>query len=113
MKKKIAYIDHYFHLKTKSGDFLREIFKKNHKITNYWIHHDMTFNNDIFAYKNIFFFQILPPIKILKKLKNKNIIWAPMYDSPHYPLGFSWLLWKIVKFYKIQILQLNTILNLS
>ena len=104
MKNTIAYIDHKFHIKTRSGDFLRNIFKKKNRVDNFWIGKDMQFNKNIFKYRNIFFFQILPPIRILKKLKNKNIVWAPMYDSPHYPTGFSNLLWKIVKFYNIKVL---------
>ena len=58
----------------------------------------------LFSYKNIFFFQILPSTKILKRFKNKNIMWAPMYDSPHFPYGFSDHFWKIIKYYDIKVL---------
>ena len=37
MKNTLAYVDHNYHIKTKSGDFLREIFKSKFKIKNYWI----------------------------------------------------------------------------
>ena len=36
MKKKIAFIDHNFHQKTRSGDFLREILKREFSIDDYW-----------------------------------------------------------------------------
>ena len=104
MKNTLAYVDHNYHIKTKSGDFLREIFKSKFKLKNYWIGKDMIFEKQLFSYKNIFFFQILPSTKILKRFKNKNIMWAPMYDSPHFPYGFSDHFWKIIKYYDIKVL---------
>lgn len=56
MNSKVAFIDHYYHTKTKSGDFLREILFSNFKIDNYWIKSDLKFNKNIFNYKNLFFF---------------------------------------------------------
>ena len=35
MKEKLAFIDHEYHKKTKSGDFLRKILSKEYKITNF------------------------------------------------------------------------------
>ena len=95
--KKLAYVDHKYHIKTRSGDFLRNIFKDNFLIKDFWIDKDLIFSKKLLLYENFFFFQILPPLKILEKIKNKNIMWAPMYDSPHHPIGFSPLLWKIIE----------------
>ena len=103
----LAYIDHNYHIKTKSGDFLRDVFKYKFLIKDFWINKDLQFSKDFFLYKNFFFFQILPPIKILEKIKNQNIMWAPMYDSPHHPIGFSPLLWKIVNQYNIKVLSFS------
>lgn len=105
--KKILFVDHEYHKKTKSSDFLRKILKKNFIINDCWVDKGLKFNRDIFRYDNIFFHQIFPPLKILKKLKNKNIIWSPMYDSPLHPTGYSWLLWQIVKFYNVKILSFS------
>jgi len=107
MNSKVAFIDHYYHTKTKSGDFLREILFSNFKIDNYWIKSDLKFNKNIFNYKNLFFFQILPNFSTLKKLKNKNIIWVPMYDSPHYPYGYSWILWKMIEYLDIKVISFS------
>jgi hypothetical protein len=107
MKSKIAFIDHHYHTKTKSGDFLRELLLLNFKIDNYWINSNLKFDDKIFAYEKLFFFQILPSFNDLKKLKNKKIIWAPMYDSPHYPYGYSWILWKIVEYFDIKAISFS------
>ena len=37
MENILAYVDHNYHIKTRSGDFLREIFKSKFKIKNCWI----------------------------------------------------------------------------
>ena len=73
MKKTLAYVDHNYHIKTKSGDFLREIFKSKFKIKNYWIGKELIFERELFNYKNIFFFQILPSTKQLKNLNIKTL----------------------------------------
>jgi hypothetical protein len=107
MISKVAFIDHNYHIKTKSGDFLRKILEFEFEIDNYWVGSDLKFEPKIFDYQNLFFFQILPPFKILKKLKGKNIIWAPMYDSPHHPYGYSRVLWKIIKYFDIKVLSFS------
>ena len=114
--KKLLFVDHDYHKKTKSSDFFRKILKKNFLLQDYWVDKKLNLDKKIYEYENIFFWQIFPPLKILRKLKNKNITWAPMYDSPMYPTGYSWLLWIIVKFYNIKIITFskaitNQILN--
>ena len=105
--KKILFVDHAYHKKTKSSDFLRKILKKKFIVNDCWIDKSLEFKSNIFQYEIIFFHQIFPPLKILRKLKNKNIIWSPMYDSPLYPIGYSWLLWNIIKFYNIKIISFS------
>ena len=65
-KQHLAFVDHSFHIKTRSGDFLRNIFKEKYIINDYWVDKNLKFDKEIFDYDNIFFFQILPPLKILK-----------------------------------------------
>ena len=36
-KEKLVFVDHIFHTKSRSGDFLREIFKKHYEIIDVWI----------------------------------------------------------------------------
>lgn len=107
MNPRIAFIDHHYHIKTRSGDFLRKILQSHFKIDNYWVNNNLKLDEKIFKYENLFFFQILPSFQVLKKLKNKNIVWAPMYDSPHYPYGYSWALWKIIEYLDIKILSFS------
>ena len=83
MKKEIAFIDHNFHKKSRSADFLREIFKKKYRIKNYWwsLKEQYQLINKIKKYNNFFFFQSLLPLDDMIKIRDKNIIWAPMYDN--------------------------------
>ena len=86
MKPKLVYIDHSFHQKTKSTDFLRDILSKNFEIIDIWDNSwkgekNLTvdfINSQGFDY--ILFFQVLLPVSELKKIKAK-LIWVPMYDS--------------------------------
>ena len=84
---RIAFIDYSFHKKTKSFDFFREIIREHHVVTDFWdevweggkpINIDEINNGN---FDVILFLQIIVnPLKI-KKLKCKNIIWVPMYDT--------------------------------
>ncbi len=105
MKKKIAFIDHNFHQKTRSGDFLREILKREFSIDDYWWSFRNKYNliNDVKQYDYFFFFQSLLPLEDLLKIKDKQIIWAPMYDN----LDKSKNFWKKIKFLNIKILSFS------
>ena len=104
---KLVFLDHAYHFKTRSGDFLRDIFKSKFLIKNFWVDKNLEFDEKFYSHENYFFFQILPPLKVLKRLKGKNLMWAPMYDSHHHPIGLSPLLWKIINFYKIKVLSFS------
>lgn len=104
MKPKLAFIDHHFHRYTKSGNFLKEIFFKKFQVNHFYIKSDKDYPKNIKDYDNFFCFQMLPPLSILNKLKGKNIVWAPMYDSMHYPYNFKKVLWDIVEYYNIKVI---------
>lgn len=105
MKKRIAFIDHNFHQKTRSGDFLRKILKSEFYIDDYWwsFKNKYKLYNDIEHYDYFFFFQSLLPLEDLLKIKTKQIIWAPMYDN----LDKSKSFWKKIKFLNIKILSFS------
>ena len=105
--KKLLFVNHDYDKKKKSNDFLKKILKKKFLIKDCWVDKNLNLDRKIYQYENIFFHQILPPLKILRKLKNKNITWTPMYDSPMYPTGYSWLLWMMVKFYNVKIITFS------
>ncbi len=111
MKKKLAFVDHNFHKKSRSGDFLRDIFKKNYKINNFWWSLKDQYNlyKKIKNYENIFFFQSLLPLEDMIKLRDKNLMWAPMYDNLDLTNNF----WKKIKFLNLKILAFsNPVKNL-
>ena len=104
---KLAFIDHHYHKKTKSGDFIKKLLENKFNVDHYWLSKDEKIPEKLTKYKNYFFFQIFPSLKSLNKLKGKNIVWAPMFDSPHYPIGYSSLLWEIVEYYKIKVVSFS------
>ncbi len=106
IKPKLAFIDHSFHKKTKSANFLRELFDESFKVDNYW---DDSWNGglefDITICKNydyIFYFQILSKIEDLQKIEAK-IIWAPMYDGQR----LDYLYWKFLSTTDILVLSFS------
>ena len=109
--KKLIFIDHNFHIKTNSSKFFTKILRQNFIVKNYWVDKNLSFSKEILKFDNLLFWQIFPSINLLKKLKNKNIIWVPMYDSPMYPMGYSWLLWLIVKYYNIKVLSFSNAIS--
>ena len=58
-KKKLAFVDHNYHKKTRSGDFLREIFSEYFIIDDYWwsLSEETKLIKYLKNYENIFFFQ--------------------------------------------------------
>ena len=68
MKKKIAFIDHNFHQKTRSGDFLREILKREFSINDYWWSFSNKYNliNDVKQYDYFFLSIIATPGRFIK-----------------------------------------------
>lgn len=101
-KPELAFVDHSFHKKTRSGDFLRDIFRDKFNINDYWDNSWEEKKNssvsveELNKYKYIFYFQSLNNFKDLKRIKG-NIIWAPMYDS----VSFNPLFWR--KIYSLHI----------
>ena len=102
VKKKLAFVDHNFHKKTRCADFLREIFSEHFIIDDYWwsLREETKLIKFLKNYENIFFFQTLIPSYHLLKLRNKNLMWAPMYDN----LPFDWKYWIKIKYTNIKIL---------
>ena len=101
-KKKLAFVDHNYHKKTRSGDFLRDIFSRDFIIDDFWwsLNDETKLYDQLKDYENIFFFQTLIPSYDLLKLKDKNLLWAPMYDN----LSFKWSYWKKISYVEIKLL---------
>ena len=104
MKPKLAFIDHHYHRYTKRGNFLKEIFSTKFEVKHFYIKSDKDYPNNINEFDDFFCFQMLPPLSVLNKIKKKNIVWAPMYDSFHYPYNFRKTLWDIVEYFNIKVI---------
>jgi FkbM family methyltransferase len=83
--KKIVYVSHSYHHKTKSTtfliDYLKEFFDVEVVLDESWLGKsfpDLSFVDE--SYLGIIFFQLLPPKEIVEDIKNDNIIYFPMYD---------------------------------
>jgi glycosyltransferase involved in cell wall biosynthesis len=85
--KKLAYIDHSFHQKTKSGDFYMRILEKKFEVRVFWddswrggrsvtAAEINAFDPDI-----VFYIQTIGKISEMEKINAKNIVWAPMEDA--------------------------------
>lgn len=87
--KKLLYIKHSFHNKTKSNDFLQEILKTEYDVEIF----DYNDENDSFErfselsgqeFDTVILFQIMPPVSVLNKfIKYNRIAFFPMYDATH------------------------------
>ena len=84
--KKIVYIGHSYHHKTKSTvfliDYLKEFFDVAVILDESWqgkSYPDLSFIDE--SYLGVIFFQMLPSPKNIKEIKNNNIVYFPMYDQ--------------------------------
>jgi len=109
LKKKLAYIDYWTHQNTKSGDFLREILSEEFEITNFWWKEkDKIPLNEINEFEHIFFFHVMFPYQIMKKLSKKKIMWAPMYDALNFRNSFfKSIFWKQISSLGIKVLKFS------
>ncbi len=91
MKKRCAYIDHSFKIKSQSSRFLIDILEKHYDVEQFW---DDSWNNgprvdlEVIAGKTfdiiVFFQQINYEPDELRKLNCENIVFIPMYDGAHF-----------------------------
>ena len=94
--KRLVYIGHSYHNKTKSTAFLIDYLKKFFDVEvlsdESWQGKpapDLSFIDE--SYLGVIFFQLLPSREIIDKIKNDNIIYFPMYDQSG-RLGYDY--WK-------------------
>ncbi len=84
--KKIVFIGHYYHDKTKSSAFLIDYLRQHYEVK---VILDESYIGKEFpdlsfvdrSYLAVVFFQSLPSRKIIDKIDNDNIIHFPMYDA--------------------------------
>lgn len=84
--KKLIYIGHSYHAKTKSSEFLINFLKKTCDVevilSESWMGRsfpNLSFINE--SYLGVVFFQLLPSKEVIENIKNENIIYFPMYDQ--------------------------------
>lgn len=85
--KKLLYIGHAYHNKTKSTQFLQDIFKSEYEIVKFDYDPYSDSENKFNELSNLEFdvvvlFQIMPQMGLIKKnIKFRNIAFFPMYDG--------------------------------
>jgi len=101
-KMKAAFIDHSFHKKTSSNAFIKELLSETFDLTYYYdeswiggkkVNIDTLKNSN---YEYIFYWQVIHDVRELKKLKNKKIIWFPMWDEVVGMSTTGWLLFRTI-----------------
>ncbi len=108
-KKRLAYVDYWSHQYTRSGDFLREILSEEFEITDFWWKPNNKIPlNEINKFEYIFFFHVMFPHQIMKKLEKKKIMWAPMYDALNFRNSFlKSIFWKQISNLGIKVLEFS------
>ena len=108
-KNRLAYVDYWSHQSTRSGDFLREILSEEFEITDFWWKpKDKIPLNEINKFEYIFFFHVMFPHQIMKKLEKKKIMWAPMYDALNFRSSFlKSIFWKQISNLGIKVLEFS------
>jgi len=99
--KKIVYIGHSYHNKTKSTAFLIDYLKQFYDVK---IVLDESWKGESFpnlsfvdeSYLAVIFFQSLPNHKLLESIKNENLVFFPMYDGVGLDYSF-WFKYKNIK----------------
>jgi glycosyltransferase involved in cell wall biosynthesis len=112
-KKKLAFVDLSIHKRTKSTEFLIDLFKDQFDVVNIWYDYgkgEKEFIKEIENYDYIFLLQVLLPFSSLIRLCNrkKKVIWAPMYDG----LPMSKYYWGKIASTKIKILSFSSGIDL-
>lgn len=96
MKPRLAFVDHSFHVHTRSGDFLRRLFSDRYEVVDLW---DTSWDNgpavtakqiNDTSCSVVFFFQSLLTLTELRRIQSK-IVWAPMFDSVPLHNSAYWL----------------------
>ncbi|KKR22179.1 MAG: Glycosyltransferase, group 1 family protein [Candidatus Moranbacteria bacterium GW2011_GWA2_39_41] len=113
--RKIIYVGHSYHNKTKSTDFLlsylEEFFEVEVISDDTWqggAYPDLSFIDE--SYLGVIFFQLLPSREIIASIKNDNIIYFPMYDQVigrGYDYWYAYRDLKIINFSKTLHKKLN------
>ena len=108
-KKRLAFVDYWSHQSTRSGDFLREIFLEKFEITDFWWKEKKKIPLDeLNNFDYIFFFHVMFPHQILRRLKNKKLMWAPMYDALNFRNSFfRSIFWKQISNLGIKVLKFS------
>ena len=110
--KKIVYIGHSYHNKTKSTafliDYLREFYEVDVILDESWRGEGQTYPDLSFideSYLGVIFFQNLPSHDVLEKIQNENMIFFPMYDGVRHDFSF----W--APYGKLKIMNFSTTLH--
>ena len=100
--KKLVFVGHSFHKKTKSSLFFLDYLKQFFEVQIIW---DESWRGENFAdlsfvdnsYLCVIFWQSVPSAEVIRKLKNGNLIFVPMYDGTSQEREF----WQTFKNFKI------------
>lgn len=89
MKKKILFIGHSFHKKTKSSDFLKKILEEKYNLTELFFNPENGVKEKLPEsvlcenYDILICFQVCPSPKEFKKINFGRIAYFPMYDGSY------------------------------
>lgn len=111
-KQKLVFVDLAVHEKTKSTEFIMDLFREQFDVVNIWYDYgsrEKELIKEIKKYDNIFLLQVLLPYHTLVQFQKekKKIVWAPMYDG----LPMTNYYWGKIASTKIKILSFSDGIN--
>lgn len=106
---RILFIDHIYHLKTKSSSFMIDYLKKFYEVDVLFVEKwsdetlaDLSFFNK--SYFAVVFWQSFPGHETIKYINNDNIIFFPMYDD----ISHYYVFWK--KMRRVKVVSFSSVL---
>ncbi len=111
---KIAFISSSHHKKSEAFDYIVSDLSTKYNVSRYW--DEEWIGGDNFSiddvnngnYECLVFAQVYPKPELLKKLKCKNILWLPMYDSEVNAMDYRYL--KLIPF-GIKVISFSKLLH--
>lgn len=92
-KKKLLWVDHSYHIVTKSAAFYRDSLQKHFNITDYFVdpYENCQVKEDFYegcfsdiegeSFDVVVLLQLLPPLAKVSKISYRKLIFVPMYDG--------------------------------
>lgn len=95
LRLRAAFVDHSFHIKTRSNSFLKELLSKTFELTEFndesWDQGPGVDIELLQEFEYVFYWQFIHDVEDLGRLRGKKIVWFPMWDAASGMRTSEWL----------------------